>query len=141
MTIRLTTKEREAFAALANVLIPSAHGMPAAPEVGIQDEALDHVLSLRPELANDLVRGIRALGEGNAAAIAETLSRDDPAALGAIGLVAAAAYYMNTDVRQRLGYRGQESRPATDDEEHDYLRDDLLQPVIDRGPIFRPTPK
>ena len=70
-----------------------------------------------------------------AAADADTLNRDDPDAIGVIGLVASSAYYLVPDVRDRLGYPGQTHRPAMEDEEGDYL--DLIQPVIDRGPIYR----
>jgi len=54
-----------------------------------------------------------------------------------IGLVASSTYHLMPGVRAIMGYRGQEHRPAGEAEEHDYLRDDLLQPVIDRGPIYR----
>jgi hypothetical protein len=38
-------------------------------------------------------------------------------------------------VRERLGYPGQQAKPLEDD-----FDQELLQPVIDRGPFFRPTP-
>ena len=38
---------------------------------------------------------------------ADTLNRDDPDAIGVIGLVASSAYYLVPDIRNRLGYPGQ----------------------------------
>ena len=38
-------------------------------------------------------------------------------------------------MRERLGYPGQRAKKLEDD-----FDQELLQPVIDRGPIFRPTP-
>ena len=149
MTTILNAADRATFAAIADQLIPAVEGMPSASQVGIQDAPLDHVLDLRPELGADLRRGLRACVGVDPASAVERLNQADPAALGAIGLVASAAYYMQPRVRELLGYPGQVSRPAEPAEEHDYLKggpkegqgDDLLQVVIDRGPIYRPTPK
>ena len=140
MSATLSDRDRETFGAIADVLIPAAEGMPAASQIGVQGAALDHVLSLRPELRPALERGLAACAGAEPTAAAEALNRDDPEALGAIGLIASAIYYMDPDVRKRLGYPGQEQRPARDEEEGDYLRDDLLQSVIDRGAIYRRTP-
>ncbi len=149
MTTILNATDRATFAAIADQLVPEAEGMPSASQVGIQDAPLDRVLDLRPELDEDFRRGLRACANADPATAIERLNQADPAALGAIGLVASAAYYMQPRVRALLGYPGQASRPAEPAEEHDYLkdgprdgpRDGLLQVVIDRGPIYRPTPK
>lgn len=139
--IRFATKDRQVFAAIADVLIPEAEGMPAASAVGIQHDPLDHVLGLRPELADDVLRGLRSVAdEPNGTSAAERLNREDPAAMGAIGLVASAAYYMQPEVRKLIGYPGQAQRPVRPEEEDDFREDGLLQPVIDRGPIYRKAP-
>ncbi len=139
--LHLTEHQRRLFAAIADVLIPAAEGMPSASDVGVQGEPLDHVLALRPELAGDLIRGLARIrpDEGGAAA-AERLNRDDPAAMGAIGLVASAAYYMQPEVWTLIGYPGQVQRPVMAAEENDPAIDRLLDPVVERGPIYRPTP-
>lgn len=139
--VRLEAAERAALASIADILIPEAEGMPAASAIGVHEGGVDHVLSLRPELAADLLRGLRSVAPGeDGAAAAERLNREDSAAMGAIGLVASAAYYRHPDVRRRLGYPGQEQRPVRPEEEEDFRRDGLLQQVIDRGQIYRPTP-
>jgi len=133
--------DRRIFAGIADVLIPEAEGMPSASAAGIAGEPMDHVLRLRPDLIDDVVRGLRSVGaDESGAEAAERLNRDDPAAMGAIGLVASAAYYMQPEVRRRLGYPGQTHRPVQPAEEDDYRADGLLQPVIDRGPIYRQVP-
>ena len=48
-------------------------------------------------------------------------------------------YFMNDEVRERLGYRGQTAKPFNPDAK-DYLDDGLLQSVIDRGAVYRATP-
>jgi hypothetical protein len=53
--------------------------------------------------------------------------------------VVTAAYFMNPEVRQAVGYTGQGPLPL--DPRVDYMEDGLLESVIKRGPIYRPTPK
>ncbi len=134
----LTDDQRRTLARIGDELIPAALGMPSFTEAGAADAMTDHVLSLRPELLSDLQQALDGIAADEAPAAATArLNRDDPEALGVIGLVASSAYYLMPGVRAIMGYRGQEHRPAGEEEEHDYLRDDLLQPVIDRGPIYR----
>jgi hypothetical protein len=45
---------------------------------------------------------------------------------------------MNPKVRHAIGYAGQTPRPI--DSAPDYLDDGMLESVIRRGPIYRPTP-
>ncbi len=132
---------RETFRAIADVLIPAAEGMPAASEVGVHGATLDRILTLRPDLTERLMRGLRAASGHKAEEVARRLNAEDPDALSAIGLAASAAYYMQPRVRELIGYPGQESRPGDPDEVPEYVSNGMLQQVIDRGPIFRPTPR
>lgn len=141
MSTKIDPSLRETFRAIADVLIPAAEGMPAASEVGVHEAVLDHILALRPDLTERLMRGLRAAAGRPAANAARQLNAEDPDALSAIGLVASAAYYMQPRVRELIGYPGQESRPADPDEVPEYVRNGMLQQVIDRGPIYRPAPK
>ncbi len=140
MTISLTDAQRRTFAALADVLIPEAEGMPAASQVQLEGAPLDQVLGLRPDLHEAFFRALDRAAGKDAAQVLEQLNRDDHLAIGAVGVVASAAYYMQPEVWRLLGYPGQTSRPAEPEEENDYMRDGLLQPVIDRGPVYRKAP-
>ncbi len=141
MSTKLDDASRRTFLAIADVLIPEAEGMPKASQVGVGGEILDRVLALRPDLREGFLRGLRAAAGKLPAEAAEALNRDDPAALGAIGLAASAAYYMSPQVRALIGYPGQENRPGDPDETLEYVANGMLQQVIDRGPIFKPTPR
>jgi hypothetical protein len=46
---------------------------------------------------------------------------------------------MSPKVRKRIGYPGQKPRPFFADEADYYLRDGLLAPVLERGPIYKQT--
>ena len=63
---------------------------------------------------------------------------NDQEAFGVLTEIAAAAYFMNPEVQRAIGYAGQGPRPI--DPRPDYLDDGLLEAVIRRGPIYRPTP-
>jgi hypothetical protein len=131
---------RATFRAVADVLIPEADGMPSA--TGVEADAMvERILTLRPDLQEDFYRGIAAVAGKEPAAAARALNVEDPTALAAIGLVASAAYYMNPRVRELIGYPGQEKRVYDPTVTPEYVSNGMLQAVIDRGPIFRPTPK
>lgn len=131
---------RGTFLGIADVLIPEAEGMPAASQMGVGD-TFERLLELRPDLAEAFRRGIAACTGQDPMTAAERLNREDPVAFSAVGLIAAAAYYMAPRVRELIGYKGQESRPADPDETPPYIKNGMLKAVTDRGPIFRPTPK
>ena len=91
-------------------------------------------------LASSLFPGIPASAHGQSAAkfVAE-LQKTDPAGFSILAELVAGAYFMNAQVRARLDYHGQGPRPM--DPHPDYLDHGLLQAVIDRGPVYRPTPR
>lgn len=139
---QITDTRRATFAGIADVLIPAFEGMPSASSVEVHGKMLDHVVSLRPDLVENLLRGLDAAAGKAPDVAANDLNKTDPAALSAIGLAASAGYYMTPQVRALIGYPGQQSRPVADpDATPEYVSNGMLQQVVDRGPIFRPTPK
>ncbi|CAB3745617.1 hypothetical protein LMG24238_07744 [Paraburkholderia sediminicola] len=139
---KIDEQVRSTFAGIADVLIPEAEGMPAASAVGVQEQAyLDRILGLRPDLAEAFFRGIASAQGKDPRQAAEALHNEDAAAFGAIGLMAASAYYMAPRVRELIGYPGQTARPFDPDETPEYVTNGMLQRVINRGPIYRPTPQ
>jgi hypothetical protein len=129
----VTPEQRAAFARLADELLPATGALPAPSTLGIELKWLDRALATRPDLAADLEQ---ALTSG---ATARALHADDPPAFAALALMATGAYYLHPRVRRLIGYPGQKPDPAADDESDYWLRDGLLDPVIDRGPIWRPA--
>ena len=136
----LTETDRATFAAIADYLIPNGEGMPSASQVGVPADLLDKVLAVRVDLVEPLLRGVRTVADLDGEAGANKLNDTDGEAFHAISLAASGGYYMSPLVRQLIGYPGQESRPFDPDKTTEYLDDGMLQPVIDRGPIYRPTP-
>jgi len=75
----------------------------------------------------------------NPAEVVAQLQDENPASFAALAEIVAGAYFMNPQVRVAIGYHGQVPQPLASRPDH--LNDGLLQPVIDRGPIYRPTPR
>jgi hypothetical protein len=98
---------------LADQLIPAEDGMPSASQAGATGVWLEAVLQARPDLREPV----------------ENLER------AAVESAVVAAYYFNPEVRERVGYAGQQAIPLGPP---DY--EDLLDSVIARGPVYRPIP-
>jgi hypothetical protein len=49
------------------------------------------------------------------------------------------AYFLNPKIRAAFGYAGQEAVPIDPNAPPDYLEGGLLDSVINRGPVYRPT--
>src|SRR2546426_367678 len=115
--------QRAALAALADVLIPAGNGVPSASQPGIAAGLLDVLEKSKARPPEEAVAD---------------LQKNDPAAFGVLAELVAGAYFQNPIVRSRVGYTGQGPHPI--DPHPDYLDDGLLQSVLSRGPIYRPTP-
>jgi len=131
--------ERALLGALADVLIPAGVGFSSASDAGVGTRGLDEVLCCRPELVEPLKSLIASAHGREPRQFLDELKCNDPLAFGLFADFVGGAYFLNASVREKLGYGGQTARPI--DPRSDYLDDGLLQSVIDRGPIYRATPK
>jgi hypothetical protein len=127
--------DRETLAGLADALIPEADGMPSASQAGATGQLLDEVLRVRGDLEEPLAEVTAAARGRDAAEEVERLKADEPPLFEALTTAIAGGYFLSAAVRERLGYPGQQAKRLEDD-----FDQELLQPVIDRGTIFRPTP-
>ena len=133
----LSDHRRAQLGAIADELIPAGSGMPSASEAGVAGRYLDEVLAARPDLAEPLEAALAAV-EGAADPIAAL--RADAGAWGVITAVVPAAYFLNPQMRAAIGYPGLEARPIDPEAAPDYLDDGLLDSVVSRGAVYRPTP-
>jgi hypothetical protein len=137
--MQLSGEDRAAYARLADVLIPAAEGMPSASEVDVHTRWVDQALRLRPDLRPFLMAAIAAAMDGGAPReVVVQLAEQHPEVFAALGQLTAGAYYMDDRVREAMGYPGQEARQLIDDT-GEYL--EMLERVVERGPIHRPTPR
>ncbi len=131
---------RHVFAALADELIPAEDGMPSAGEVALERGGLDAVLAVRPDVVDGLVRLLEAARGDDPATEVERLRAEDEEGFGLLTTVVAGGYFLDDGVREAIGYRGQEAVPIEHLDPPDYVRDGLLASVVERGPVYRPTP-
>ena len=130
----MTDAQRQTFAGLADVLVPEAHGMPAASAIGLSGAPLDRALRARPDLRAPLASLLDALaGRSPADAVAGAA----PAQLDLLLLLAGGAYTTDPRVKALLGYPGQEARSLPRD---GFGAEDLVMAMMDRPPMWRPAP-
>ncbi len=130
--------ERALLAELADVLIPAAGGRPSASQADVAGQWLDAVLIARPDLDGRLKDVLEKAHDGTPNDVVTDLRANDPDAFAVLAEIVPGAYFSNPDVQRSVGYAGQEPRPM--DPRPDYMEDGLLESVIRRGRIYRPTP-
>ena len=127
---------RAAFAAVADLLIPEAHGMPSAADV-VGDARLRFVLTARPDLGEPLLEALRPeLGTDAADRIA-ALEREETDRHAALLQVVVFGYYTDGGVRQLLGYPGQEAKQLYSWKVPPFIEEGLTDQVLARGPVWR----
>jgi hypothetical protein len=134
--VALTDAEQGTLVAIADHLIPAAHGMPSAAQV-LSPDRLRFVLNARPDLLEPIRRALGGTLGDDAAARLAALADDDPAALGALQLAIVGGYYTDKDVRDLIGYPGQEAITIRSWEVPAYVDEGLIDAVLARGPVWR----
>jgi choline dehydrogenase-like flavoprotein len=136
----VSAEQRTTLAALADVLIPAAGKLPSWSEADPNGKWLDKALAARPDLVPSLVALLDEAAGRDPHEEAIRRSTDDPDGFKALATIVSGAYYMNLKVRKRIGFPGQGKRPPFADEAEYDLRDNLLDPVIERGPVHKQPP-
>jgi hypothetical protein len=134
---------RRALEIVGSHLIPEAHGMPAAGTMGVGTTQLDVVLASRPDLAPLLERALADAVLDDLDAFVGNLATEDREAYDAVTLAIVAGYYMHPEVHRLIGYGGQVAKDSQRLGEREVYQEglmDLAAKVIERGPIYRPTP-
>jgi hypothetical protein len=135
MATSLSADERFTFAAVADQLIPAAHGMPSAADVD-SDDRIDFVTRARPDLLGPLKAALRPdLGSD----VQRRLSalESEPANLAALQLTIVAGYYTDKRVRELIGYPGQMALDVKSWLVPEYLEEGHIDAVLARGPVWR----
>jgi len=134
---------RRALETIGDYLIPEAHGMPAASKMAVGTSQLDVVLASRSDLAPVLEKTLAHAEIDDVAGFISGLESADPEGYGAITLAIVAGYYMHPEVHRLIGYPGQVPKDVQRMGEREIYQEglmDLAAKVIERGPIYRPTP-
>lgn len=137
---KLSGRQRERLANLADWLIAGGAGLPSASEADVHGTWIDRALAARPDLQPVVLEVIGLKGEPGEAL--DGLQERNRSKFDTFAFAISGAYLINPRVRQLLGFPGPipAENPAFPDEADSYLDDGLLDVVILRGPIYRPTP-
>jgi len=136
----ISEQQRATLAALADVLIPAGEGMPSASEAGATGRWLDEVLEILPETEGPLQVLLTSVAGGDPRHEVARIQREDSFGFELLTSTVAGAYFLNPEIRAKIGYPGQQAVPIVAETPPDYEQDGLLASVIARGPIYRPTP-
>ena len=138
----LTERERDGLLRIADALIPEAHDLPAASRAPEYERWLSRSLTARAESFEVVAAEGDAHCGLDPSAVTSSLramSEERPEVFQPLSAILAGAYLMVPDVRQGIGYPGQERRRPRFDEAADEIMDGILDPVIERGPIYTPA--
>lgn len=133
--------ERKVLALVADTLIPAHPSRPSASGADVPTRWIDVALEARPDLLEPLRSALASLADVSPSTQADEvfarLQSLEPELLAALGTLVGGAYFLNPVVRDAIGYPGQEARTYDVGTDLPYL--DMLERVVDRGPIYRPT--
>ncbi|WP_420434509.1 hypothetical protein [Candidatus Poriferisocius sp.] len=133
-----TPAQRLILARLADILVAQGLGMPAASTVGVADDLLDRCLAAAPSLSEPVLALLDEAPADGLEAFVRRLAADRPGDFAVLSTTVVGAYYLSAEVRERIGYPGQQPSPLSAAAEPDYL--DMLERVYDRHPGYRGCP-
>jgi hypothetical protein len=131
----LSPLERAKLGELADLLIPRTSGMPSGTDAHVQGEYMDRVFDVRPDLVDVVRSGLEGVSEPLPSTF-EALEALKPTRLRPLADAVTAAYFLNPEVSRLVGYRKRSVIPIRFDDD----LDQLVSRVVERGPIYRPTP-
>jgi hypothetical protein len=133
--MELDRADLDTFAAIADHLIPAAHGLPSAAEI-VTSDRLRFVLTSRPDLFEPLKAALR-LELGADVAVRLARLADEPTNLSALQLAIVAGYYTDKKVRELIEYPGQMAIDVKSWLIPPYLEEGLIDAVLARGAVWR----
>lgn len=135
----LTAAERESLVAVADVLCGGGK-LPAPSALDEYGAWLDRALAARLDARAEVIATAISLDGLSAEGRREALRRmsvDERPRFHALSSIVAGAYVLVPQIAAALGYPGQGPAPAAFDEAATQLETGILDPVIERGPVYR----
>jgi hypothetical protein len=122
-----------------DVILPGTETLPSGRDASVHQEWLDRVLAAEPRLFDALRRVGDAAAAGSSCTLSDIQSwaGDD---LESVIFAVQAAYYMSPVAKKAHRYPGQVRRPIAQATPEESWSEELMAPVINRGPIYVPTP-
>ena len=127
---------------LVDAMIPAYEDMPAASDADLLEIHAERVLELRQDLRDPFRRAMRALkdiGDKTPEEFLVDIQKDDQEAYVALSTIVAGGYMFSEEVCSKYSYPGMAPTEWEAEEIPYYVRNGLLNPVIERGPIYQPV--
>jgi hypothetical protein len=137
---QLTAQQRARLLAIADILVPAEGEILSASSTRDFGTWLDRALAARSEVVTWLGSILDGLDPGDLEQALRRMDRERPGDLRLLAQVAAGAYFMMPPVLDRIGYPGQHRDPAGLTDAADELGTGILDPVVNRGPMWRHPP-
>jgi hypothetical protein len=135
----LTNDELAALLRIADCLIPASGPNPKASEAESYVQYLNLALSARSDVFDAVISAVAKLAEMADDDLWSALKRmwsEDKFSFDPLSAIVAGAYFMTPQVKELIGYPGQHRDVAGLDEAANELTTGILDPVIERGPIY-----
>ena len=134
----LTKSEMDKLLKIADVMLPGEDKMPQLSAVSEIRDAINKVLSFRPDLVIGLKVAIESVNVENfELVVLPSLLLTDSEAYQALTTVIAASYYHTEEVKDLIGYPGQVPKTYDPFAYVEWVQAGLLDPVVSRGAIWR----
>lgn len=129
--------------AVADVLVPTTTRDPGATEAPGFDGFLEVALNARVDAFDAITEALSRLDATDSATLRQQLESmwtAEPGTFQALSAVVVESWLLAPEVRERIGYHGQRRELAPVDQGTNEVTDGILDPVLERDPIYRPTP-
>jgi len=135
----LTDSELATAGRLADVLCTATSQPVPPPSECIEfADTLAVAIAARIDVFDEIVSALaRAAAVAHPDQWLRELDQEEPLVFASLSTVLAGAYLMVPSIQSYVGYQGQGRHPAPPTQIGEELADGLLDPVIDRGPIYR----
>jgi hypothetical protein len=130
----------ERYRAIADLLIPGDGAMPSATDADPDGAWRNRALQARPDLADLVMSLLTECGTSDPRRFLTDLQQTRPDDYEALNFLVIATYFMNPGVRAGLGRSAEPARPVLRGEAYRDLESGILDPVADRGQIWRKAP-
>jgi len=137
----LTERELTTLFRIADCLIPATGPNPAGSAAEDYTAHLLLALGARSDVFDRVMAGVENLADvpdDRLWAALKQLWSTDLETFNPLSSIVAGAYFMTPQIKALIGYPGQQRDPAPVDEAANEI-DGLIDPVIERGPIYVPV--
>jgi hypothetical protein len=135
----LSDSEQDTLLRIADTLIPAAGSNPKASDVPEFLPYLHLALAARADVFNAVIKAVNDLTGVSDDDLRGALKRmwaEDKFTFDPLSAIVAGAYFMTPQVKELIGYPGQHRDPAGLEDAANELETGILDPVIERGPIY-----